>query len=77
MAESTLAGRYQPPEQRPSYQLDGRLDALLQHRIADHREFLAQRNARHLSSFRPESSRPSRDELRDAEVGLEGLWGEE
>jgi hypothetical protein len=63
--------RYESPKQRESYQLNGRLNSLLQHRITDHRLFLALRNAGYPRSFRPISGGSCRDELCCEQMGYE------
>ena len=72
MDKRFLSGRFEPPVERTNYRLTGRLDALLQHRVADHRLFLALRNAGYSSGFRPVVGGVGRDELRGEPMGDEG-----
>ena len=72
MAERTLSGRYEPPVEQPRYRVTGRIESLLQPRIADHRLFLALRNAGYSRSFRPDIGRTGSSELREQQMGYEG-----
>lgn len=67
--------RFEPSVERKGYQLNGRLDSLIQHRVTYHRLFLALRNAGYPRSFRPVVSGTCRDELRGEQMGYEG-WEE-
>jgi hypothetical protein len=72
MANPTRFGQVGPSVIESGYRLGRRTDALLQHRIADRREFLASRNASNPHGIRPIFGGPSRDELRGSEMGDEG-----
>ena len=70
-----MSRRYEPPIQCEGYSVNGWFNSVLQHSLADHREFLAARDAFYPYCFRPFSSRISRTELRSEQMGDEG-WEE-
>ena len=72
MAVTTRFGQVGPSVIESGYRLGRRTDSMLQHRIADRREFLASRNASNPHGIRPIFGGSGRGELRDAEMGDEG-----
>lgn len=57
-----------------NYSIGSRFDALLQHRISDHRKFLARRNAFDTHGFRAESRWVGRGQLCRDEVHDDEGW---
>jgi hypothetical protein len=72
MAGTTRFGQIGTPVVESGYRLGRRTDALLQHRIADRRQFLASRNASNPHGIRPIFGGSGRGELRDEPLGDEG-----
>jgi hypothetical protein len=72
MAGTTRFGQVGPSVIESGYRLGRRTDSMLQHRIADRREFLASRNASNPHGIRPIFCGPGLDELRGSEMGDEG-----
>jgi len=67
--------RFEPPEQRESYSLTGRLDSLIEHRIAHHRRVLEARTGWPPNGVWPFPSGAGRGELRNEPPNDEG-WEE-
>ena len=72
MAGTTRFGQIGTPVVESGYRLGRRTDALLQHRIADRRQFLESRNAPNPHGIRPIFGGSGRSELRDEPLGDEG-----
>lgn len=72
MAARASFGRFEPPLNGAGYRITSRMESLLQSRIAEHREFLARRDAEYRGSVGTVSGRLGRDWVRGESLGDEG-----
>jgi hypothetical protein len=72
MATRTFIGQERSPVIESGYRLGRRTDALLQHLIADRRQFLSARYAPNPHGIRPIIGGAGGVELRDEQMGDEG-----